>query len=462
MTSSTSDPDSVYVWTWLPGTTEPVAAGAIRRVGDRLHFGYARSYLERHDAISLYAPELPVEPGWIEPRPGLTIAGAIRDGSPDAWGRGVIEARLGVDENSLTEQRYMLASGTNRLGAIDFQERPDVYVPRVDGASLDELHEAAARLQDGLELSPSLADALIHGTTIGGARPKVLIRDEDGVDWIAKLSSSSDKVFSVPNAEGASLELARRAGLTVPDSPIGTSLGREVLLVRRFDREPDGRRHHVVSGLTMAQEDEHAARYVTYPALLDVLREHGDSATTPGRDLFERIAFNIAISNSDAHARNHAAFWDGQALRLTPAYDLAPGPRSGETATQVMSYTRTIDGLPGERASNFATLVDHCGVYDLETADAREIVDRIVDVIETEYEDAAEMNRMPSGDRARMFGRQFVNPGTLHGYRDPAVNIPLDFSDTGVEGNRLRGRTSPASNSGSFKATERSEGPGIG
>lgn len=415
MTSSTSEPSAVYVWTWLPGHPTPVPAGLLRLNGNRLEFGYASSYRARPDAISLYSPELPLRPGFIEPLDGLTMAGAIRDGCPDAWGRRVIEARLGVDEGVLSEMQYMLASGSQRFGAIDFQSSGTEYVPRVQNAPLGELQKAAELLQEGEELSPALANALVHGTTIGGARPKVLLTDEDGVGWIAKLSSSTDKVFSVPNAEAACLELARRAGISVPESHVITSLGREVLLVRRFDHDPDGHRRHVVSALTMAGEDEHAARYVTYPRILDVLREFGVPDQDPGLLLFERIAFNIAISNSDDHARNHAAFWDGTHLRLTPAYDLAPGPRSGETATQAMAYGRTPDGLPGEKASNFAVLISHAGQYGLTRAQARDVVDRIVTTISEQFDEVADAARMPARDRTSMFGRQFLNPGALHG-----------------------------------------------
>lgn len=165
----------------------------------------------------------------------------------------------------------------------------------------------------------------------------------------------------------------------------------------------------------MAQEDEHAARYVTYPGILEVLREHGD--TDAGPALFARIAFNIAISNSDDHARNHAAFWNGTSLVLTPAYDLAPGPWSGETASQAMAYSRGPDGLPGEKASNFAVLVRHAATYGLTTAGAREVVDRIIDTIESEFVEAADLNRLSAADRDRMLGRQFLNPGALYGYR---------------------------------------------
>src|SRR5664279_4042924 len=193
---TTSDKvDRVFVWTWLPGRSEPVVAGAVQRAGTRFIFNYASSYLARDDRISLYTPELPLRSGSIEPLSELDLAGCLRDGTPDAWGRRVIESELGVEEESLSELEYMLQSGSNRFGALDFQESPTKYRPRNDNASLDELHEAAQRLQAGIPLSASMDSALLHGTSIGGARPKVLVEDEHGIQWIAKLSSTSDQVF---------------------------------------------------------------------------------------------------------------------------------------------------------------------------------------------------------------------------------------------------------------------------
>jgi serine/threonine-protein kinase HipA len=93
---------------------------------------------------------------------------------------------------------------------------------------------------------------------------------------------------------------------------------------------------------------------VSYPQILDVLRLYAKDATQPGPELFRRIAMNIAISNNDDHARNHAAFWDGTHLELTPAYDLAPGQRSGDTFEQAMAFGR---GNPGAKVSNFAALL---------------------------------------------------------------------------------------------------------
>ena len=214
-------------------------------------------------------------------------------------------------------------------------------MPRTDTARLPELHAAAIQIEAGIPLAPVLAEALIHGTSIGGARPKILVTDDDGVQWIAKLSSTSDTAFSVVNAEAAALWLAAKAGIAVPESEVTRSLGRDVLLVRRFDRVGNGLRRHCLSALTLTGLDEMSGRYATYPMFLDALRELSSKPIEVGADLFARIVFNIAIGNSDDHARNHAAFWDGTHLTLTPAFDLSPGPRSGETATQAMAISRS-------------------------------------------------------------------------------------------------------------------------
>lgn len=406
---TTSD-DRVFIWTWLPGAAEPVVAGAIRVGRGESDFTYGRSYLARDDAISI-GPDLPLGSGWQRPAGGLMLAGTLRDAMPDAWGQRVIEARVGTTGQLLPVATYMLESGSNRFGAIDFQASSTEYVPRVDAATLDELHSAAARVDEGIPLTPAMHAALIHGTSIGGARPKVLVTDESGEQWIAKLSSTSDVAFRVVNAEAAALWLARKAGIETPDVRVTRSLGRDVLLVRRFDRPPGGRRLHCVSALTLVGLDEMQARYATYPMLLDVLREKAAQPASIGVDLFTRIVFNIAIGNSDDHARNHAAFWDGRLLRLTPAYDLAPGPRSGEISSQAMAI-----GRGGERSSQFVTCLAAAGEYGLSRAQAREVIDRVVATIDEGWSEAADFARLTEGDRLHLWGRQFLNPFAGYGY----------------------------------------------
>ncbi len=409
----TSDPfraRRVFVWTWLPGESTPIVAGAVDRVGaDRLDFTYARSYLDNERAISLYTPELPLRRGGQEPVDGLMVAACLKDATPDSWGERVIGNRLGSGDAELGIETSMLESGSNRLGALDFQPSPEAYRPRLDTAGLDELYDAAEKVLAGELLNPAIGDALMNGTTIGGAHPKVLISDDSGIEYIAKLSISTD-VHPWIRAEAAAIELARRCGIEVPTARVITSLGRDVLLIQRFDRLPRGLRRHVVSGLTMLGLDALLeARYGSYPEMLDVLRELGHEPQNVGRKLFERVVFNIAIGNNDDHARNHAAFWDGTSLELTPAFDLTPQPRSTDTSAQAMAI-----GRDGSRASQFSVCIAAAADYGLSRPEARQVVDRIVSTIESHWTEAADAAGLTDADRNLLWKRSVLNRSVFH------------------------------------------------
>ena len=223
MTSESTTPHEVYVWVWLPGETDPVVAGLITQDADRLMFNYGRSYLERDNAISLYEPELPLVQGLLEPLPGLEMASCLRDASPDAWGRRVILNKLfgkgGRDDQKIGELQFLINSGSDRIGALDFQASPTEYVPRqMQSASLEELLTVAERVEKGLPIAPELDQAFNHGTSLGGARPKAPI-EEKGVKYIAKFSSSTcsgqlipDTVLSFSSAASGLMPPLARCG----------------------------------------------------------------------------------------------------------------------------------------------------------------------------------------------------------------------------------------------------------
>lgn len=156
----------------------------------------------------------------------------------------------------------------------------------------------------------------------------------------------------------------------------------------------------IVSGLTMLRLDEMEARYATYPDLLDVLRRMGIDAPI-GKRLFEQVVFNVAIGNSDDHARNRAAFWDGQSLELTPAYDLCPQIRSGETSAQAMAFDRD-----GTRDSSFAACLGQ----------ARELIDGQIELIERDWMEVADLAKLSQAQRNLLWHRQILNPYTRYGY----------------------------------------------
>jgi serine/threonine-protein kinase HipA len=416
---SSSPPDEAFVWIWLPGAAQPVVAGRIVPVGDLVEFNYGRSYLERGDAIPIYLPELPLRRGVIAPPAGLRIAGCIDDAGPDAWGQRVIMQHIlgsgatDGDPADLHPLTYLLRSGSDRIGALDFQESADTYISRDDAnASLEELMQAAERVDQRLPLSPALDRALLHGSSIGGARPKALL-SAGKRQLIAKFSSTTDS-FSVVKGEFVAMELGRRVGLDVARVELVESMGRDVLLVERFDRDAStGARRAIVSALTMLSLDEMMARYASYADLAEIVRRRFLNAPATLRELFARITFNILVGNTDDHARNHSAFWDGANLSLTPAYDICPQGRAGGEASQAMMI-----GPDGFRMSQLAGCVRAASTYLLDEAEAREIIDRQIATIESEWDDVCEAGRLTEVDRDYFWRRQFLNPYALEGYGD--------------------------------------------
>lgn len=411
-------PDRVYVWSWLAGATEPVVTGVLSRVGSTIVFRYAQSYQTLLGAVPLYLPELAIGNEVIPPLPPLTLAGCINDGTPDSWGMRVVLERLrlqgaeGADE--LSPFTYMVESASDRFGALDFQRSPSEYVPRLPSAPLEELLTAAERLDASEPLSRELEAAIFAGSSLGGARPKVALRDY-GRSLVAKFSSRTDR-YAVVKAEGVAMNLARRAGLDVATTEVEVCAGKDVLLVERFDRTPvDNERRMTVSALTVLGLDPvTGGRYATYYELADAVRKRFARADDTLRELFGRIVFNICVGNTDDHARNHAAFWDGHAemLSLTPAYDICPQERSGGEASQSMA----IRPGAGGRLSNLANCVEAAPIYHLTTKEARTIIDAQLSIIRTQWLEAADESRLSAGDRKRMWGSMILNPYCCDGY----------------------------------------------
>ncbi|WP_123194739.1 type II toxin-antitoxin system HipA family toxin [Pannonibacter phragmitetus] len=406
-----------FVWIWLPGATEPVVAGRLDQDGGRLFFTYGASYRARRNAIAIYEPELPLQEGVIAPAPGLQMASCIRDGSPDAWGRRVIINRLtglkpdadGVPE--LSELTFLLQSGSDRIGALDFQASATEFVPRLSaGASLDELMEAAGLIEKGRPLPPALDQALRHGTSIGGARPKAMI-DDGAKKLIAKFSASND-TYSVVKGEFIAMTLARACGLNAAPVSLTRAAHKDVLLIERFDRTlaKDGwTRHAMVSGLTMLGLDEMMARYASYEDLAELIRHRFTDPKATLRELYGRMCFNVLCGNTDDHARNHAAFWDGRMLTLTPAYDICPQGRTGNEASQAML-------IKGDaRASTLAALLAAAQDFHLKPAEAAALIEQQINTIAAQWQNVCAEAQLSPVDQRLFAGRQFLNSYALEG-----------------------------------------------
>ena len=409
---TTSEPTRAFVWIWLPGETTPVVAGRLDQRDTIVTFTYGRSYLENENAIAIYLPELPLARGEIAPRVGA-VAGCISDASPDSWGRRVILNRhVGrgiVDNEDLGILTWLLESGSDRTGALDFQRSPTDYEPRSTAhPSLEELMESAEKVEMGIPLSPDLDQALLHGTSVGGARPKALLIDRDR-RLIAKFSSTTD-TYSVVKGEFVAMELARRAGLNVAAVEIVGVLGRDVLLADRFDRDQDGARRAMVSALTILGLEDFAGRHASYADFADQVRARFVDPGPTLRELFARLTFNILTGNTDDHGRNHAGFWDGSMLSLTPAFDICPQPRSGREASQGM-----IIGADGYRLSQVAGCVGRAATFHLDETEARDIALQQVELIQTDWLEVCGLAGMTEVERIGFWHRQFLNPFALEG-----------------------------------------------
>lgn len=411
--------DQAFVWAWLPGQTEPLVAGRIFRDGQRLSFNYGRSYLAREDAVPLYLPELPLVAGAITPLPGLSMPSSLRDAAPDAWGRRVILNRLmgrqarDVDVDRIDELSYLLESGSDRIGALDFQASATNYAPRAAiGATLDELIQSAERVEAGIPLTPELDRALHHGSSLGGARPKALLTD-GATRYVAKFPATGD-VHDVVKAEYVAMRLAADAGLDVAPVRLVQAQGKDVLLVERFDRVAVGEdwsRRAMVSALTLLELDEMMARYASYEVLAEIIRHRFAAPRETLRELFGRLVFNVLCGNTDDHARNHAAFWDGASLSLTPAYDICPQARAGGEAGQAM----LIHGA--RRDSRLALCLDAADAFLLTREAADAIIDRQIAIIGACYDAVCDEAGLSAVGRDLMRGRQFLNPFVLQDYR---------------------------------------------
>ncbi|MCY4302938.1 MAG: HipA domain-containing protein [Aestuariivita sp.] len=425
MTSDTSRPREAFVWIWLSGKTAPVIAGRVYAEYDHFVFTYGRSYLDRDDAIPIYAPELPLQRGVIVPEPPLEIANALRDASPDAWGRRVIARRISDGHVGATaiigldEITFMLRSGSDRIGALDFQVSSEEYVFRgADNETLERLLDSSERVDRGLPLDPDLAEALQHGTAIGGARPKALIQDGDA-KYVAKFSSSND-IYSVVKAEFIAMRLASLAGLNVAPVRLARAMNKDTLLIRRFDRErvQDGwARRAMVSALTLLGLDERMAAHASYEALADIVRARFTEPSDTLRELFARLTFNILVGNTDDHARNHAAFWDGDRLTLTPAYDICPQSRIGYEASQAMQ----IHGR--KRRSQLSLCLRAANKFLLTEERALAIMEQQIAVIKSNWEPVCDQAELNDVDRRLLWRRQFLNDLAFEGLEDRLTTL---------------------------------------
>lgn len=393
---SKTGPTECFVYITLPGQTEPVTAGRFQLTADRTgtlvgRFVYGRSYLDRREAVEIDPVELMLARGTTYETTGMKgVFGALRDAGPDYWGRAVIERHVG--KAPLGELDYLLESPDDRAGALGFglgQEPPAPRRQFNQTIELEKLQKIADELIESEDKKPADAKAaqvqelLLIGTSMGGARPKAVVEDKDGL-WLAKFNTPHDR-WNVARVEHTMLTLARICGLSVADSRIVEVGGRDVLLVKRFDRsKADGGylRGRMVSGLTLLRADDtHNTRERwSYVLLAEELRRITAEPKRNSQELFRRMVFNGLISNTDDHPRNHAVLAMNETWALSPAYDLTPtSPISVERRDLAL-----ICGDAG-RYANAENMLSQSGRFLLARAEASAIIDAMRTTVQAQW-----------------------------------------------------------------------------
>ena len=416
---SKPSPTECFVYITLPGTVEPVTAARFELTADRggVPLGrlvYGKSYLERTDAVPIDPIELPLAARVYETVALNGIFGALRDAGPDYWGRLVIERHVG--KSPLGELDYLLHSPDDRAGALGFGFNQTPPTPKrafnrtLDLAKLQAIADAIVKDE---ELPPDTDKAraqelLLIGTSMGGARPKAVVEDDDGL-WIAKFNRVDDK-GNYARIEHAMLALARACGVTTAESKI-TAIGRrDVLLVKRFDREKiEGGylRARMLSGLTVLRaEDSHRSRDKwSYILLAEELRRISAQPKKDAAELFRRMCFNALISNTDDHPRNHAVIAKGLNWTLSPAYDLTP-------MAHISLEHRDLALVCGDagRYANAQNLLSQAARFLLSDEEAREIVSAMRERVKSSWYEVARGQGVSERDCERIAGA-FAYPG---------------------------------------------------
>jgi serine/threonine-protein kinase HipA len=378
-----------YVYTQLPGTFDwvPCASLKIKEVGSGAFLGtftYGRRYLERKNVVDLdpYHLKLTDKPMQFTRLKG--VPGALRDASPDAWGRRVIQALLEREESEISEMQYLLNGPSDGAGSLRFglsAQPPGPAKPFNRTHQLEALTLAAEQLEETGKLPHEILEDLEPGTSMGGARPKVTVEDGQRI-YLAKLPEKRDE-HNMQRIEYATLELARAAGLNVCGTRI-EPLGRgDVLMLLRFDREwnPDANayaRHGLVSGLTVLDaEDGYTGRERwSYLLLADEIRRWSVKPNEDRLELFRRMVFNAMVTNNDDHPRNHAMLRTTGGWRLSPAYDIVPVP--------LISLERRDLALEAGRYGRVASvynLLSGCGSFGLTLEQAQKVIDDMVEKV---------------------------------------------------------------------------------
>lgn len=391
-----------FVYVDLGG--QPLLVGRLwtrtRRGRESATFEYDDSWLQGVDRFAL-EPALQLTPGPFYTTADKPMFGAIGDSAPDRWGRALMRRaerrrseRAGEAPRTLMEIDYLLGVNDEaRQGALRFASERDGPFLAVDNpTSIPPLVElpgllfAAQHVANDSDTDDDIRLLLAPGSSLGGARPKASVRDKDGQLSLAKFPQKQDEIDAV-RWEAVALTLAHKAGIPVPSWRIENVHGKAVLLLRRFDRV-DQIRIPFLSAMSMLGANDHEEH--SYLEFADVLRRHGASPKDDMHMVWRRIVFNVLISNTDDHLRNHGFVYDGpDGWRLSAAYDLNPVPV--DMKPRVLSTAIDVD----DGTASLDLAISVAGYFELGQSQALEIVKSVGDSVSSWRAEAGRIGVTP-------------------------------------------------------------------
>lgn len=286
-------------------------------------FRYDREYLEKSGAFALDPVSLQLRPDNLAiDHPG--IFGVFEDSLPDDWGRKLLARKYQIPRHEQNLPNLLIALGSTGLGALSFShnDKPQSPVADISTLHLTELVAAAEMYERGDIRDTELSLLLGAGSSPGGARPKAVVYDNaEKIHYLAKFPSIRDYV-DVVRIEAATMNLAVNAGLVIPPTRLIQCASKPVLLVRRFDVIPDGRRHMISFQTLLKAQGYYQLRYQD---LLGIVRKYSHAPQEDSELLYRQMLFNALIGNTDDHLKNFWMIHDRkQGWRLSPAFDLVP------------------------------------------------------------------------------------------------------------------------------------------
>jgi serine/threonine-protein kinase HipA len=366
-------------WIYMYIGHEYVKCAKLTVTEEEYELEYEQSYLDFEDRIDIDPQNLPTYSRKFE---ATELFNSLLDSAPDFWGQQLLNKKF--NEPELSDLEYVLANGLEHVGALAYSSIKDDQPMQLTKEGWKSHKKKQAVLEQIIEQTElmikdadgnKLKELFDLGPTLGGGRPKVSIT-LDGKFYLAKYGTSLD---SLPEQkiEYATMKMAKDIGLNVPDIKISEHSGRSVFMIERFDRcISDGNlmRFHFISALSVCGWFVNWPRDWSYPVFCEFVRKAGNSEREIKedlRELFKRVAFNIAVNNDDDHPRNHGLLYKDKKWRLAPLYDVFPKPSSTRSFMIAMSLGNH------HREASKKNLMSAIKYFELEESEALKIIDDI-------------------------------------------------------------------------------------